>query len=153
LKDFSFTDIRFADIQMLRYEVEQFESLSLRQKKYVYFLAQAAVAGRNILWDQNCRYNLALRELLEAIFNENETLRYETQLRCYENEDKEEWEAFVEYVRRVWFANGVHHHYSMDKFKPGFSEEWLRKEMAKIDFPRRLQTAWGGNAIQKHLYN
>lgn len=141
MKDFSFTDIRFADIQMLRYEVEQFESLSLRQKKYVYFLAQAAVAGRDILWDQNCRYNLALRESLEAIFNENESKN--VNVNDNDNEDKEEWEAFVEYVRRVWFANGVHHHYSMDKFKPGFSEEWLRKKMAKIDFPKEVTDCMG----------
>lgn len=124
---------------MLRYQVAQFETLSLRQKKYVYCLAQAAVAGRDILWDQNCRYNLALRELLEAIFNENESKN----VNVNDNDNEEEWEAFVEYVRRVWFANGVHHHYSMDKFKPGFSEEWLRKKMAKIDFPKEVTDCMG----------
>lgn len=100
---------RFADIQILHYKVPGFEDLPLNTKLYIYHLSEAALWGRDILWDQNGRYNLRIRRLLERILPQTD------------NED------FHTYIRQVWFANGIHHHYSTDKFQPQFSEEWLRQ--------------------------
>lgn len=121
---FSYGDVRFADIQLLRYRVPAFDSLSLKQKLYIYHLSEAALAGRNILWDQNCRFNLNIRRLLEDIFNNSSILHEGT-----------DWEAFVTYICQVWFANGIHHHYSTDKFTPAFSDAWLREAYSRIDSP------------------
>ena len=121
---FSYGDVRFADIQLLRYRVPAFDSLSLKQKLYIYHLSEAALAGRNILWDQNCRFNLSIRLLLEDILNNSSILHEGT-----------DWEAFVTYIRQVWFANGIHHHYSTDKFTPAFSDAWLREAYSRIDSP------------------
>ena len=121
---FSYGDVRFADIQLLRYRVPAFDSLSLKQKLYIYHLSEAALAGRNILWDQNCRFNLSIRLLLEDILNHSSI-----------NRESNDWDAFVTYLRQVWFANGIHHHYSTDKFTPGFSADWLRDAYSKIDSP------------------
>ena len=121
---FSYGDVRFADIQLLRYRVPAFDSLSLKQKLYIYHLSEAALAGRNILWDQNCRFNLSIRRLLEDILNNSSILHEGT-----------DWEAFVTYIRQVWFANGIHHHYSTDKFTPAFSDAWLREAYSRIDSP------------------
>lgn len=105
---------RFDDINVLRYQVPDFDSLSPRQKEFIYYLSQAAVAGRDILFDQNCKYNLPVRRTLEAIYT------------TY-NGDKttDQWKAFEKYLKKVWFANGVHHHYSGDKFKPEFTAEYF----------------------------
>ena len=103
---FPYAQLRFADIQLLRYRVPAFQDLSLRQKQYVYHLAEAALCGRDILWDQNCRHNLAIRRLLEDILQNSAVV--------HEGKD---WEAFITYLRQVWFANGIHHHYSTDKFR------------------------------------
>lgn len=113
---------RFADISVLRYEVPAFEALSLEQKQLIYYLNEAAMWGRDILWDQNCRYNLDVRNLCEKIYTE------------YEG-DKEDgqWKAFEQYIKQIWFANGIHHHYSNAKFKPGFSKEWLEAQVGEID--------------------
>ena len=100
---------RFADIEILHYRVQGFENLPLRTKLYIYHLAEAALWGRDILWDQNGRYNLRIRHLLESILPKTDNGDFRT------------------YMRQVWFANGIHHHYSTDKFQPGFSEEWLRQ--------------------------
>ena len=100
---------RFADIEILHYRVPGFENLPLRTKLYIYHLAEAALWGRDILWDQNGRYNLRIRHLLESILPKTDNGDFRT------------------YMRQVWFANGIHHHYSTDKFQPGFSEEWLRQ--------------------------
>lgn len=100
---------KFADIQILHYKVPGFEALPLRTKLYIYHLSEAALWGRDILWDQNGRYNLRIRRLLERILPQTD------------NED------FHTYIRQVWFANGIHHHYSTDKFQPQFSEAWLRQ--------------------------
>ena len=108
---------RFADIQLLRYEVPGFSSLPLRQKLLVYYLAEASLLGRDILWDQNCSYGLRIRNVLETIYT------------CYDGpRDTSDWQAFVVYLKRVWFSNGIHHHYSYKKFQPGFSREFLLKE-------------------------
>ena len=120
----SYADIRFADIQLLRYRVPGFDDLSLGQKLYVYHLSEAALSGRNILWDQNCQHNLRIRRLLEDILQHSTIV--------HEGKD---WEAFVTYLRQVWFANGIHHHYSTDKFLPAFSAEWLGQAFRAIPSP------------------
>ena len=120
-KPFSYADERFADLQMLRYRVEGFESLSLRQKTLVYYLSEAALCGRDILWDQNGRYNLRIRQLLEAVYTD------------YKGDRKSrDFQAFTVYLKRVWFSNGIHHHYGSEKFQPGFSESFLRKAVKDV---------------------
>lgn len=121
-EDFQYADERFADLQMLRYKVEGFENLSLREKTFIYYLSEAALMGRDILYDQNCKYNLQIRNMLEAIYTSEDIDR--------ECEDFKEMEV---YLKRVWFSNGIHHHYGSEKFVPGFSEEWFREEWAKIE--------------------
>lgn len=121
---FTYEDLRFADIQLLRYRVPAFEGLPLRQKQYVYHLAEAALSGRDILWDQNCRHNLDIRHLLEDILLHSAI--------AHEGKD---WDAFLTYLRQVWFANGIHHHYSTDKFLPAFSAEWLSEAYSMIPEP------------------
>ena len=121
---FTYEDLRFADIQLLRYRVPAFEGLSLRQKQYVYHLAEAALSGRDILWDQNCRHNLDIRHLLEDVLLHSAI--------AHEGKD---WDAFLTYLRQVWFANGIHHHYSTDKFLPAFSAEWLSEAYSMIPEP------------------
>ncbi len=113
---FQYTVEKFADIKILRFKVDGFEYLTLRQKKLIWYLGQAALCGRDILWDQNNRYNLKIRKVLETIW---ETYSG--------NRSSEEFEAFEEYLKRVWFANGIHHHYSMDKFQPRFSMEYFQQ--------------------------
>lgn len=105
---------RFDDINVLRYQVPDFDSLTPRQKEFIYYLSQAAVSGRDILFDQNCKYNLPVRRTLEAIYT------------TYEGDKtSDQWKAFEKYLKKVWFANGVHHHYSGDKFKPEFTAEYF----------------------------
>lgn len=112
---------RFADIEVLRYEVPAFETLTLQQKKLVYYLTEAAQWGRDILWDQNCKYNLQIRQLLEAVYTNYDGDR-----------ETSEWIAFEQYTKQVWFANGIHHHYSTAKFIPGFSKDWLLAQIEKL---------------------
>ena len=109
---------RFDDIKVIRYEVPGFEALSLEEKELVYYLAEAAKCGRDILFDQNFKYNLAVRRSLETIYT------------TAEQREGEEFAAFEKYLKKVWFANGIHHHYSNDKFTPEFSEEWFRAQLA-----------------------
>ncbi|MBQ7461471.1 MAG: dihydrofolate reductase [Bacteroidaceae bacterium] len=116
------TEERFADLQLLRYDVPGFHLLPLRQKLLVYYLAEAALLGRDILWDQNCRYGLRLRQVLEAIY-----INYNGK------KDDANWQAFVVYLKRVWFSNGIHHHYSYQKFEPGFSREFFLREASRLD--------------------
>lgn len=106
------TQERFADIQMLRYELKGFEKLSLTQKIYIYCLSKATLLGRDITFDQQGKYNLRIRKTLEAVY-----LHYEG------NRESEDFKAFEVYLKRVWFASGIHHHYGCEKFVPGFSEE------------------------------
>ena len=106
------TQERFADIQMLRYELKGFENLSLTQKIYIYCLSKATLLGRDITFDQQGKYNLRIRKTLEAVY------------RHYEgNRESEDFKALEVYLKRVWFASGIHHHYGCEKFEPGFSEE------------------------------
>ncbi|WP_297762547.1 dihydrofolate reductase [uncultured Muriicola sp.] len=111
---FDYVVEQFADIQILRYQIPGFNELSIEQKKLVYYLYQAGLAGRDIMWDQNYRHNLQIRAALESV---------------YENysgdKGSDNWKAFETYLKRVWFSNGIHHHYSNDKLVPGFSPEYL----------------------------
>lgn len=121
-QEFRWAADRFADIKVMRYQVPGFEDLSLRQKKLVYFLSQAALCGRDILFAQNGAYNLAIRKTLDAVV-------------ASETSDRTtpEWSAFMTYTKQVWFANGIYHHYGNDKFTPGFTEEWFRVAVATCD--------------------
>lgn len=118
---FQYTDEQFADIQMLRYKVEGFEHLTLRQKKLVYYLSEAALQGRDILYDQNGRYNLRIRRMLEAVYTGYQGDRTTPQFR-----------ALTLYLKRVWFSNGIHHHYGSEKFEPGFTADYLRSVLATL---------------------
>ena len=129
---FHYTDIQFHDIQMLRYKVEGFEQLTLKEKTFIYYLQEAALLGRDILFDQNGRYNLRLRHMFETIYTSDKV----------EKKGKE-FEAFQTYLRRLWFSSGIHHHYGCEKFVPGFSEAWLRQQLALIGYaePAEAQAA------------
>ncbi|MGV8138318.1 MAG: dihydrofolate reductase [Mangrovibacterium sp.] len=113
---------RFEDIKILRYELTGFEELSLNQKIYIYYLSKAAFCGRDIIWDQNNRYNLKIRRLLETIF-----------LTFRGDRSSAEFDAFYTYLKRVWFANGIHHHYSTDKFNPGLNRSAFEEIMNNSD--------------------
>ena len=119
---FHYTVEQFADLQILRYRVPGFEQLSLRQKMLVYYLSQAALEGRDILFDQNGKYNLQIRKLLEAIY-----IHYQG------DRTTADFQQFEVYLKRVWFSNGIHHHYACDKFVPGFSAEYLTDLIASVE--------------------
>ena len=120
--DFDYTVDRFADIEVLRYKVPGFEALSTQQKALIYHLTEAAIAGRDILWDQNGKYNLRIRQVMEQIY---------TNYAGDKNAD--EFKAFEKYLKLIWFANGIHHHYSMDKFIPEFSAEFFAAQVKALD--------------------
>ena len=124
--DFNYVVDRFADIEVLRYQVPDFENLSLNQKQLVYHLTEAALAGRDILWDQNGKYNLAIRRLIENIY------------RNYDGDrNSADFKALEKYLKQIWFANGIHHHYSMDKFIPEFSTQFLVEQIFKLPADQR----------------
>ena len=135
-KDMKYTVDRFADIEVLRYDVPGFGDLSLRQKLLIYFLNQAALQGRDILFDQNGKYNLAIRTTLENIYTNYKGDR-----------ENKEFKALEKYLKQVWFANGIHHHYSMDKFKPEFSKDFFETEVKKLD-PKSLPLKKGESTGQ-----
>lgn len=112
--DFDYQVEQFADIKVLRYQIPGWEDLSLKEQKLVYYLTQAGLSGRDIIWDQNYKHNLKIREALENIYTNYEG-----------DKTTEDWKNFETYLKRVWFANGIHHHYSMDKIKPEFSKEYF----------------------------
>lgn len=119
--DFNYIVEQFADLQLLRYCVTGFEDLSLRQKELVYYLSQAALEGRDILFDQNGKYNLQIRKLLEVVYT------------TYSGDKKDaEFQGLETYLKRVWFSSGIYHHYACDKFVPGFSPEFLRKWIDEV---------------------
>lgn len=119
--DFKYTDEKFADIQMLRYKVTDFEKLTLRQKILVYYLSEAALYGRDILFDQNGAYNLRIRKMLETVYCEYKG-----------NRNTDDFQAMTTYLKRVWFSNGIHHHYGCEKFVPGFSQEFFRNALKSV---------------------
>ena len=122
-KIFQYQTEQFADIKILRYQVPGFEELSLSQKELIYYLAEAARCGRDILFDQNNKNNLSIRRTLEAI------------ARSYDGDrESDEFKSFLVYAKRVWFSNGIHHHYSMDKFMPEFSEEYFGELLSNTNY-------------------
>lgn len=159
-EQFRYTDERFADIQMLRYRLDGFEALTLRQKLYIYYLAKATLCGRDITTDQFGRYNLRIRKVLEAIYE-----RYEG------DRTTAEYKALETYLKRVWFSNGIHHHYGCEKFVPAFTEEYFRQvvdccgcedenidELCKVIFdptiqPKRVNQKAGDDLVQTSAYN
>lgn len=159
-EQFRYTDERFADIQMLRYRLDGFEALTLRQKLYIYYLAKATLCGRDITTDQFGRYNLRIRKVLEAIYE-----RYEG------DRTNEEYKALETYLKRVWFSNGIHHHYGCEKFVPAFTEEYFRQvvdccgcedenidELCKVIFdptvlPKRVNQKAGDDLVQTSACN
>lgn len=129
--NFKYTDEQFADIQMLRYRVEGFDELTLRQKTLVYYLSEAALQGRDILFDQNGRYNLRIRRMLEAVYTGYTGDR-----------QSKDFRALTEYLKRVWFSSGIHHHYGCEKFVPEFTEDFFRKALHEVD-PGKLPLGGG----------
>lgn len=122
---FNYTDERFADIQMLRYQLPNFEKLSARQKAYIYYLSEATLWGRDITFDQYGKYNLLIRKTLEAIYREKFAGKDSKQI-------SQEDSKLIEYLKRVWFSNGIHHHYGCEKFLPAFSEKYFRALLAEM---------------------
>ena len=118
---FQYAGERFADIQMLRYQMPGFDELTLRQKTLIYYLSQASLLGRDILWDQNGRFNLRLRRILEAVYTHFSGDR-----------SSADFAAFAVYMKRVWFSNGIHHHYGCEKFQPGFTQEFLHQALEQL---------------------
>jgi dipeptidyl-peptidase-3 len=129
--NFNYFVDQFDDIRVLKYRLPGFELLTLQQKKFIYFLSEAALSGRDILWDQNFKYNLQIRKTIEAILE-----NYKVDI------DSTEYKSFLVYARRVFFANGIHHHYSTDKLKPGFTGSYFESLIRSMD-PRMLPLANG----------
>lgn len=119
---FKYTDEQFADLQMLRYKVEGFEKLSLKEKTLIYYLQEAALCGRDILWDQNGRYNLRIRKMLETVYTDYAGDR-----------SGDDFKNMTLYLKRAWFSNGIHHHYGSEKFIPGFSQTFFRAALKSVD--------------------
>lgn len=159
-EQFRYTDEQFADIQMLRYRLDGFEALTLRQKLYIYYLAKATLCGRDITTDQFGRYNLRIRKVLETIYKHYEGDRTTA-----------EFKALETYLKRVWFSNGIHHHYGCEKFVPDFTEKYFRQvvescacededidELCKVIFdptvqPKRVNQKAGDDLVQTSACN
>ncbi len=120
--EFIYLAEQFADIKILRYQIPGFDQLSIQQKKYVYYLTQAGMAGRDIIYDQNYRHNLTIRRSLENIYQNYRG-----------DKNNNDWKNFEIYLKQIWFANGIHHHYSNGKFKPQFSQEYLNKLLSETN--------------------
>ena len=130
---FDYTVESFADLEILRYKVPGFENLSLKQKEMIYYLSEAAAYGRDILYDQNGKWNLAIRRTLEAIYQDYAGDR-----------ESDDFKNFEVYLKRVWFSNGIHHHYGCDKFVPEFSQEFFVEAVKSID-PQKLPLTDGAS--------
>ena len=135
---FEYTNERFADLQMLRYKVEGFEQLTLKQKTFIYYLQEAALWGRDILFDQNGKYNLRIRKMLEDAY-----VNYQG------DRNSENFKALEVYLKRVWFSNGIHHHYGCEKFVPGFNRRWLQD--AAVCSDEIANVIFNPNVMQKRV--
>ena len=124
--DFNYRDERFADLQLLRYQLAGFEKLVPKQKELIYYLSKATLYGRDITFDQFGKYNLRIRKMMEVVFTDRNI-----------NHDTEEFRAVEVYLKRIWFSNGIYHHYGCEKMMPGFSSDYLREQLQKVD-ARRL---------------
>lgn len=133
---FEYNVEKFADLQILRYRVPGFEELSLKQKELIYYLTQAALEGRDILFDQNGKYNLRIRRTLEAVYTNYQG-----------DKSSPDFQKMEIYLKRVWFSSGIHHHYAADKFMPDFSQDFLRKAVLSVD-AAKLPLAKGQTATQ-----
>ncbi len=127
---FDYVVEQFADLKILRYQIPGWDNLTLKEQKLVYYLTQAGLSGRDIMWDQNYRHNLTIRAALEKVYTSYDG-----------NKNSEDWKAFETYLKRVWFSNGIHHHYSNDKIKPEFSQDYLSSLLAAT-----------GTEISKEVY-
>jgi len=121
-ESFDYVVDQFADLRVLRYQIPGFDELTLKEKKLVYYLTQAGLAGRDIIWDQNYRHNLTIRHALEKVYTTFDG-----------DKTTADWKAFEVYLKRLWFSNGIHHHYSNDKIDPGFSPDYLNFLLAETD--------------------
>ncbi len=137
-KNFEYNNERFADLQMLRYKVEGFENLSLKQKTFIYYLQEAALYGRDILFDQNGKYNLRIRKMLEDVY-----MNYRG------DKESKNFKALEEYLKRMWFSNGIHHHYGSEKFVPGFTRKWLQDTVNCSD--EIADVIFNPNILQKRV--
>ena len=137
-KKFEYSNERFADLQMLRYKVEGFENLTLKQKTFIYYLQEAALYGRDILFDQNGKYNLRIRKMLEEVY-----VNYQG------DKESKNFKALEEYLKRVWFSNGIHHHYGCEKFVPGFTRKWLQDAVNCSD--EIADVIFNPNILQKRV--
>ena len=133
---FDYTVEQFADLQILRYKVPGFEELTLKQKELIYYLTEAALEGRDILFDQNGKYNLRIRRMLEAVYTNYQG-----------DKTTPDFKNMEVYLKRVWFSNGIHHHYGTEKFVPNFSQEFLKQAVLGID-AQLLPLAKGQTAEQ-----
>ena len=133
---FNYADERFADLQMLRYRLPQFEKLSLQQKKYIYYLSQATLCGRDITTDQFGKYNLRIRQTLETLYTELDA-----------SADKDNYDKLALYLKRVWFSNGIYHHYANDKIHPDFSEAFFRAAVKRMPIDKLPMT--GYNSVEE----
>ena len=124
--DFNYRDERFADLQLLRYQLTGFEKLTPKQKELIYYLSKATLYGRDITFDQFGKYNLRIRKMMEVVFTDRNI-----------NHDTDEFRAVEVYLKRIWFSNGIYHHYGCEKMMPGFSSDYLREQLQKVD-ARRL---------------
>ena len=119
---FNYDVEQFADIKILRYQIPGWEQLTLKEQKLAYYLTQAGLSGRDIIWDQNYRHNLTIRKALESVYNNYQG-----------DKSTPDWSAFETYLKRVWFSNGIHHHYSNDKIKPVFSSDYLKQLLSETN--------------------
>lgn len=137
-------NVRFADIQMLRYDLPGWENLSLKQKLYIYFLSKAALFGRDIIFDQTGKFNLLIRKCLEAVWQGYDFTGHDS-----------EREALHEYLRRVWFSSGIYHHYGCEKFQPAFPAEWFKDALNKVEhlLPEGFSASKAYSAISRAMFD
>lgn len=141
--DFKYLVDEFADIQVIRYRIPGWDELTLQQKEYVYHLSEAAKWGRDIIWDQNCKINLDVRHAIEQILKTHDT-----------NDQSPEWQNFVVYAKRIFFSNGIHHHYAENKILPDFPQEYFRQLMqeAGVDDASLLASLYDPDIYPEHIY-
>ena len=138
IEDFTYHVDQFYDLEILRYRVPDFEQLSLQQKTLVYYLTEAALRGRDILYDQNCKHNLCIRRTLEAVYENYQG-----------DKNSEDFKNLELYLKRVWFSNGIHHHYGEDKFLPEFSQDFFTEAVKSIDADKL--PLWNGESVDDML--
>lgn len=137
---FNYVVDRFADIEILRYKVPGFEDLTLNQKTLIYYLTEAALQGRDILWDQNGKYNLEIRKLMEGVYTNYKG-----------DKNNPQYKALEKYLKQIWMGNGIHHHYSQDKFIPEFTPAWLIEQLGYTPSNELLGVIFDPNIMPKRV--